>query len=175
MPVPPKTPQHPKAPPDPRPGPKAARPDAPDPTASPATLARLHAACFTRPRPWSAAEFATLLAAPDTLLAAVPDGFGLARVTLDEAELLTLAVAPAARGKRLGTRLLADLLARAATRGATCLVLEVAADNLPARALYARAGFAQVGRRPGYYGGTDALLLRVAFPARRNFLARSAR
>ena len=141
-------------------------PDAP-PRPDPETLAQLHAACFTRPRPWSAAEFAGLLASPDTLLAAAPDGFGLARVTLDEAELLTLAVAPAARGRRLGPRLLAELMAQAAARGATAMLLEVAADNAPARALYARAGFAEVGRRRGYYDGIDALVLRVALPTPR--------
>ncbi|MGY6410552.1 MAG: ribosomal protein S18-alanine N-acetyltransferase [Alkalilacustris sp.] len=127
----------------------------------PDRLARLHAACFTRPRPWSATEFAGLLAAPDTLLADAPDGFGLTRVTLDEAELLTLAVAPAARGQGLGTRLLAELMARAAARGAAAMLLEVAADNTAARVLYARAGFVEIGRRRGYYGGTDALVLRA--------------
>ena len=135
--------------------------------ACPEALASLHAACFTSPRPWSAAEFADLLAQPDTLLATAPNGFGLARVTLDEAELLTLAVAPDRRAQGLGTRLLADLMAQATARGATAMLLEVAADNAPARALYARSSFAQVGRRPGYYAGTDALILRAPLPAAR--------
>ena len=134
----------------------------PPPHGSPEALARLHAACFTHPRPWSAAEFAALLPRPDTLLEAAPQGFAVARVTLDEAELLTLAVAPAARGQGLGRRLLTRLMAGATARGAGAMLLEVAQENAPARALYARAGFVPVGRRPGYFAGTDALILRAA-------------
>jgi ribosomal-protein-alanine N-acetyltransferase len=40
------------------------------------------------------------------------------------------------------------------------MFLEVAADNTAARALYAAAGYQQVGQRRGYYaGGIDALVL----------------
>lgn len=132
---------------------------------TPAALARLHALCFTTPRPWTVSEFETLLAQPDVLLIAGRDGFALGRVAADEAEVLTIAVAPGARRQGLGQRLLADLVAQSAARGAATVFLEVAADNGPARALYHAAGFAEAGRRPGYYrlpDGTrsDALLLR---------------
>lgn len=132
---------------------------------TPAALAALHAACFRRPRPWTAAEFAALLGQRTTVLAALPDGFALGRVAADEAELLTLAVAPHARRRGLGGRLLALYEAEAQARGARTSVLEVAADNLPARALYAVRGYAEAGRRPGYYGAdagapeADAILL----------------
>jgi len=133
---------------------------------TPAALAVLHAACFRRPRPWTAAEFAALLGQRATVLAALPEGFALGRVAADEAELLTLAVAPHARRRGLGGRLVALYEAEAAARGARISFLEVAADNLPARALYAACGYAEAGRRPGYYGGSagtpeaDAILLR---------------
>jgi ribosomal-protein-alanine N-acetyltransferase len=138
---------------------------------TPAALARLHALCFTTPRPWTVSEFETLLARPDVLLIAMSDGFALGRVAADEAEVLTVAVAPGARRQGLGQRLLSDLVAQAAARGAATVFLEVAADNDPARALYHAAGFAEVGRRPGYYrqsDGTrsDALLLRRAVSLR---------
>ncbi len=123
-------------------------------------MARLHAAAFTVPRPWGAAEFARLLAAPGTLLATESDGFALARVIADEAEILTIAVAPARRRRGVATRLLAGLLAEAAARGAMAMFLEVAADNAAARALYDRAGFCEAGRRAGYYGASDAVILR---------------
>ncbi|AMY67857.1 GNAT family N-acetyltransferase [Frigidibacter mobilis] len=137
---------------------------------SPEALAALHAACFTVPRPWSAAEFAGLLARPDAFLLPAPAGFLLGRALAGEAELLTLAVDPGARRAGTGSRLVAQFLAEAAGRGAEAAFLEVAEDNLAAIALYATAGFAQAGRRRGYYrlpggGATDALVMTRAIDA----------
>lgn len=130
---------------------------------TPERLAALHATAFTdTPRPWTAAEFARFLAEPAVLLVADPDGFALGRVAGPEAELLTLAVAPAARRRGLATALVARLCAAAAGAGAGEMLLEVAEPNVAARALYARAGFAEVGRRRRYYGAVDALVLRCA-------------
>lgn len=134
-----------------------------------AALARLHGHCFTLPPPWSEAAFAGLLAQPGVFLLTEPAGFVLGRVILDEAELLTLAVDPAARRQGTGRRLLAAFAAEASARGATRAVLEVAAGNAAARALYAGAGWAEAGRRRGYYRGTggvvdDALILARALP-----------
>jgi ribosomal-protein-alanine N-acetyltransferase len=89
-------------------------------------------------------------------------GFILSRVAADEAEVLTLAVAPELRRKGLGAALLARAAREARTGGAKRLLLEVAADNHPALSLYERAGFAKVGARKAYYdrqGGADALTL----------------
>jgi ribosomal-protein-alanine N-acetyltransferase len=150
---------------------------------TPQALAALHAVCFSHPRPWSAAEFAGLLGSPGVILltapSSLPDGrssplrseerpagreersaFLLGRVVAGEAEVLTLAVAPAARRQGSAAALLARFLAAAAAAGAVRAVLEVAEDNAAARALYARAGFAEVGRRRSYAGpGVDALVL----------------
>ena len=75
----------------------------------------------------------------------------------------TLAVAPAEQGQGLGRRLLDALLDEARRREAAEVLLEVRADNAPAQALYARAGFERIAVRRGYYqpGGTDALVLRL--------------
>lgn len=134
-----------------------------------AALARLHGRCFTLPPPWSEAAFAGLLAQPGVFLASEPAGFVLGRVILDEAELLTLAVAPEARRQGSGRRLLAAFEAEAAARGATRAYLEVAAGNAPARALYAGAGWQEAGVRRGYYRGADrasddAVILARALP-----------
>lgn len=133
---------------------------------TPAALAEIHAACFTVPRPWSAAELAELIASPSTLLAEASDGFALARVAADEAELLTIAVRPEARGRGLGSALLRDVLAAAAARGAGRMVLEVAADNAAALALYRREGFAECGRRKGYYVAPDGRRIDALIMAR---------
>ncbi len=129
---------------------------------TPEALARLHAASFTRPRPWSAEEFAGLLAGPGAFLLSDPHGFLLGRAIADEAELLTLAVDPAHRRKGIAARLLAGFSTRAAALGATTAFLEVASDNAAARALYVGAGWAQAGLRRNYYApGIDAVVMRL--------------
>lgn len=134
---------------------------------TPEVLAALHGSAFTAPRPWSAAEFTALLNSPHVFLLTKPKAFLLARVIADEAEILTLAVAPTARRRGSARVLIAEFMAEATHRGAQSAFLEVAADNTPARALYAQAGFAEVGRRRGYYAAqdgsqVDALVLKTA-------------
>ena len=123
---------------------------------SPEDLARLHAAAFTQERPWSAAEFAALLSLPGTLLLGDDRAVLLGRVVADEAEVLTLATHPGLRRQGLGAALLLRFHDEARARGAARAFLEVAEDNLPARALYGAGGYGQVGRRPAYYARRDA-------------------
>jgi len=129
-----------------------------DPSADPAPLAALHAACF--PDPWDVKALRELFAAK-AFAFAQDDGFVLARVAGGEAEILTLAVAPAARGKGLGRALLQAAIRKAQSLGADTVFLEVGADNPAALALYAGLGFAKVGDRKAYYNGRDALVLRL--------------
>ncbi len=135
---------------------------------TPEALAALHATAFSdTPRPWTAAEFASLLGQTGVLLASRSEGFALGRVAGPEAELLTLAVHPDARRQGLATLLMREFEAQAASVGAEECLLEVAASNGPARELYARIGYTSVGRRPGYYRRptappVDALVLRKA-------------
>ncbi|HET8613283.1 MAG TPA: GNAT family N-acetyltransferase [Sphingomonas sp.] len=84
----------------------------------------------------------------------IPAGFALARAVADEAELLLLAVRPGRRGGGVGGALLRSVETRAHALGAARLHLEMREGN-PAGALYARHGFAQVGRRSRYYRGRD--------------------
>jgi [ribosomal protein S18]-alanine N-acetyltransferase len=118
---------------------------------APERLAALHAEGFITPRPWTAAEIAGLIAQPGSLLITDAAGFALGRAVLDEAELLTVVVAAAARRHGLGRSLLTGFEAAARAKGASRGLLEVAADNAPALALYRRAGWQQIGRRPAYY------------------------
>ena len=92
-------------------------------------------------------------------------GFILIRVIAEEAEVLTLAVAPWARRTGVGLELVEAAAAEAERRGALTMFLEVADDNPAALALYRRAGFEQAGARRGYYARgeaapVDALVLR---------------
>lgn len=78
------------------------------------------------------------------------------------ADIMTIAVAPAAQGTGLGSELLDLLSRRAREAGAAYLMLEVRDDNEPAKKLYARAGFETLTVRRRYYqpGDIDALVMR---------------
>lgn len=123
---------------------------------TPDVLADIHAQAFSSARSWSATEFRDLLDQPSTILAGDDRAFALLRVTLDEAEVLTIATAPAHRRKGLARAALAQAEQAAQLVGATVIFLEVAEDNHAACSLYAQAGYAQIGRRPGYYVPKDA-------------------
>jgi len=133
----------------------------------PEALAELHAACFVTPRPWTAAEFAGLMAQGQVFLIGLPEGMALGRMAGPEAELLTLAVHPAARGRGHGRALLGAFVDQAVARGAQDAYLEVASDNQVAISLYVTEGFQELGRRRGYFrspdgGRLDALVMHKA-------------
>lgn len=90
-------------------------------------------------------------------------GYGGLDVSGEVADLMTLAVSPAAQGQGLGARLLDALVAAARRRGAEWLMLEVRADNDVARALYESRGFAVAQVRPRYYrpDDVDAVVMRL--------------
>jgi ribosomal-protein-alanine N-acetyltransferase len=125
-------------------------------------LADLHRTSF--PDPWREAAICELLAGPGVFAFFSPEGFVLARAAGDEAEILTLAVVPPARGRGLGRALLKSAAIHAATLGAASMFLEVGADNQAALALYAGLGFERVGLRKGYYQGRDAWVLSAPLP-----------
>jgi [ribosomal protein S18]-alanine N-acetyltransferase len=137
---------------------------------TPEALAGLHARCFVTPAPWDAASFAGFLADPLAFLLVEGDaGFLLGRAVAGEAELLTLAVAPEARRRGLGRKLVSRFLYQARLRGAERAFLEVAADNPAAIALYESTGFSKVGQRRAYYATPhgnriDALVLARDLP-----------
>ncbi|RLP69331.1 ribosomal-protein-alanine N-acetyltransferase [Mycetocola reblochoni] len=99
-------------------------------------------------------------------------GYGgvLAPERSGDADIQTIAVADAARGRGWGRLLVSELMALAAGRGARELFLEVREDNPVAQGLYRSLGFEQIAVRPGYYQpeGVDALVMRarLAAPAR---------
>jgi len=133
-----------------------------------AAIAKLHAASFHRG--WSEEEFASLLLDRHVIAHCGTTGgklagFILSRLAADEAEILSVAVAASRRSRGVARQLLAHHLGRLAGLGIKSVFLEVDPGNVPACRLYKRAGFHQVGHRPGYYppaegGPTSALVLR---------------
>ena len=79
-----------------------------------------------------------------------------------QADVVTLAVAPARWGEGTGSALLMTLVDEAEKRGYEEVLLEVRKDNPRARRLYLRHGFDEVGIRRGYYqpSGVDAVVMR---------------
>ncbi len=132
-------------------------------------MADLHAAGFTQSRPWSRDEFAGLLETPGCFATGGGDCFALVRVTLDEAELLTIATRPTRLRQGLARACMTRWQAIAQDRGATRAFLEVAADNAPAIALYKSGGFELCGTRARYYRrknahAVDALVMARPLP-----------
>jgi ribosomal-protein-alanine N-acetyltransferase len=126
-------------------------------------LAALERACFARPWP------ATMLAAEVDREGAIVEialgaagavlGYTCAWLVDDECHVLRIATAPDARRRGIAREGLARLLAWSRAQGCARVLLEVESRNEPARRLYLDAGFQEVGRRPGYYGDDDAVLM----------------
>jgi ribosomal-protein-alanine N-acetyltransferase len=135
--------------------------------------ARLHGKAFAvfGERAWTRQDIGELVASPGVAgwmlrSGEATIGFALCRVAADEAELLTIAVEPDRHRRGVGRTLLAAVVAHVREAGARSLFLEVGADNPAALALYAQAGFREVGRRDAYYlrganPPADALVMRL--------------
>jgi ribosomal-protein-alanine N-acetyltransferase len=136
-------------------------------TVSPAAVrdaeefAALHAVAFRRG--WSAEEFERLLIEPNVVAdramsGARLAGFVISRSATEQAEILSVAVAPPHRGRGLARKLLDVHLRRLAAYGISSVFLEVDERNVSARRLYAGLRFREVGRRESYYveTGTEA-------------------
>lgn len=80
---------------------------------------------------------------------------------LDEAQIISVAVSPCDRRKGYGKELLEKVCAEAKKEGIAFFTLEVRSNNLPAIALYEKAGFNRVGLRKNYYQNPlcDAVLM----------------
>jgi ribosomal-protein-alanine N-acetyltransferase len=131
-------------------------------------LARLHGASFHRG--WGETEFEQMLGERNTIVDRLRQGravigFAVSRMAADEAEILSIALAPTHRGRGLSRELFLTHLGHLAGRGIRTVFLEVEENNQPARRLYERAGFVVAGRRERYYkeaGGQElnALVMR---------------
>jgi ribosomal-protein-alanine N-acetyltransferase len=115
---------------------------------------------------WSLRAYLTELANPSAYyLVAERDGrvigYGGVWLVMDELHVTAIAVEKAARGQKIGERLLIALLIEAIRRGARQATLEVRTSNAAAKGLYVKYGFVWAGIRKGYYSdnGEDADIL----------------
>ena len=119
--------------------------------------------------PWSksqiAAEFAhsaAIILVSTTSKSDSITGWCSLRYIVPEADLLKIAVHPDHRRTRLGEQLLQEALKHTAAAACRVIFLEVRAQNHPARNLYLKLGFEELGIRKNYYKqpDDDAILYR---------------
>lgn len=126
--------------------------------------------CSVFPHPWSRANFVDSLASGyDAWVLKEPGGalagYFLLMYALDEAHLLDVAVAAGRHGTGLGRYLLDRIAARARAQDMASILLEVRPSNVRALQVYRRYGYAEIGRRKGYYPAhegrrEDAIVMR---------------
>lgn len=121
-------------------------------------LANLHQKCFPH-KPWTADDFADLKKSGCEIIAS-QNGFIVWRAVADEAELITIGVAPDARRTGIGAAMIGIMEGELKKSGIKSVFLEVAENNIPARKLYEQNGYVQIGIRPKYYDGIDAIMMR---------------
>jgi [ribosomal protein S18]-alanine N-acetyltransferase len=126
------------------------------------------------PGGWSRAVVAEELEAPGRYYVVAESDqqvIGYAGLWFDghDAQVMTLATAPARQGQGVGRALLRALLDRAVELGAEQVFLEVRVDNDPAIHLYRTEGFDVMGRRRRYYQPEDV----DAWTMRRSLVAPS--
>ena len=130
-----------------------------------AQVAELEKICFSDP--WSENSVASELKNPLScwLVAeeeGVVAGYIGSQTVMDESDMMNVAVHPDHRRKGIAAALVNELVEALKKRESHCLTLEVRASNEPAKALYEKLGFTQVGLRKNYYRNPkeDALILR---------------
>jgi ribosomal-protein-alanine N-acetyltransferase len=128
-------------------------------------VSRLERRCYALP--WSSSAYVTEVGNPSAyyIVAKLSDatlvGYAGMWVIMDEAHLTTVAVDPTVRGKRIGERMLVDMLDYGIRHGAKRATLEVREHNVPAHQLYLKYGFRDVAIRRNYYSdnGENAIIM----------------
>jgi len=117
---------------------------------------------------WTSGQYNKLLGSGVVLVAEEAGelcGFIGAQVVAGEWEIENLVVAARVLRRGTASELMRELIRRAQNEAALAILLEVRESNLPARGLYEKHGFREVGRRRGYYAdpAEDAILYALRF------------
>ena len=128
-------------------------------------VSRLERRCYAIP--WSSSAYVTEIGNPAAYYSVAKDGAGIIVgyagmwVIMGEAHITTIAVDPESRTRKVGERLLLDLLDHGVKRRARRASLEVREHNTPAHRLYLKFGFVDVALRKRYYSdnGENAIIM----------------
>ena len=120
-------------------------------------VAELHKQCFPD-HPWSESEFMDLKKSGCEIVAS-DNGFIVWRTVADEAEIISIGVAPDARRSGIAGTLILLMEQELKKSSVVNVFLEVSEVNYPAKKLYEKYGFKPTGKRPKYYDGVDAIIM----------------
>ncbi len=122
-------------------------------------VSRLERRCYTLP--WSSSAYVTEVGNTSAHYVVAKDeagtllGYAGMWVIMDELHVTTIAVDPAQRGRKIGERLLINLIEESLPRGAERATLEVRERNVAAHSLYLKYGFEDVAVRKNYYSDNN--------------------
>ena len=120
-------------------------------------LANLHEKCFPH-KPWNANDFAELKKSGCEIIMS-ENGFAVWRNVAGECEIITIGVNPDVQRNGIASAMLAIIENDAKKHDVKKIFLEVSAQNTPAQKLYEKNDYKQIGIRPKYYDGVDAILM----------------
>ena len=132
-------------------------------------IAHIERECFSEP--WSEKAVSEEISAENTLFYVCTDvngsivGYVSGRDNCGEFYMNNIAVTCSARACGIGAALMKAISDGAQKRGCEFITLEVRDGNIAARRLYEKHGFAEVGRRKGFYHAPteDAVLYTKVF------------
>ncbi|HRJ12260.1 MAG TPA: GNAT family N-acetyltransferase [Alphaproteobacteria bacterium] len=131
-------------------------------------LSAIRSACFDSA--WTPETFTNMLRDDKNFCLLIPDtAYALVQKIPPEAELITIAVVPAARRRGIAENMLIRTWQELQQHGIHTLHLEVNERLAAARQLYEKLGFQTTGRRNGYYPNKagspdDAILMKLETP-----------
>ena len=122
--------------------------------------------------PWSASQYKEEFSSPTRhFVVAIDEAdtiIGYAGVFAPggaEADVLTVGVIPAQRGKGIARQLMVMITEWATAQGSIAMMLEVKVDNAEAIGLYESLGYSKLNIRKDYFGaGLDAVVMRLDLP-----------
>ena len=122
------------------------------------------------PNPWKAPSYIEAINSDHAFIIVAMDekmvaGFAVFYLTPPEAELPDIVVEKSYRGQGLGNQLLSYAATELTSKNIDTLFLEVRESNIPARGLYNKNGFEEIGKRKYFYANPveDAICMRKEY------------